>query len=155
PMTRTVADAAAELQAIAGKDPEDPATASAPDTVPNYLAGLSTTALAGKRIGIINNNNANYQTAIGVVQGLGATTVMVPSPSAGAPFDILTPEFKRDMNAYLARLPASAPMKTLHDIWVYNDTHQQEATKYGQTQVTASDATDLTNPAQNAAYVTA
>ena len=31
PMTRTVADAAAELQAIAGPDPEDPVTADAPD----------------------------------------------------------------------------------------------------------------------------
>ena len=40
PITRTVADAAAELQAIAGKDPEDPATDSAPATVPNYLAAL-------------------------------------------------------------------------------------------------------------------
>ncbi len=29
-MTRTVADAAAELQAIAGTDPEDPATDGAP-----------------------------------------------------------------------------------------------------------------------------
>ena len=34
PMTRTVADAAAELQAIAGKDPEDPATDGAPDNGP-------------------------------------------------------------------------------------------------------------------------
>ena len=34
PMTRTVADAAAELGAIAGKDPEDPATDSAPGDGP-------------------------------------------------------------------------------------------------------------------------
>ena len=34
PMTRTVADAAAELGAIAGKDPEDPATDAAPDDGP-------------------------------------------------------------------------------------------------------------------------
>ena len=60
PMTRTVADAAAELAAIAGKDPEDPATATAPDTVPDYLAGLKPDALAGKRIGVINNTNAQY-----------------------------------------------------------------------------------------------
>ena len=48
PMTKTVADAAAELQAIAGKDAEDPATATAPDTVPNYLAGLSADRAAGQ-----------------------------------------------------------------------------------------------------------
>src|SRR4051794_12911688 len=53
PIPRTVADAAAELQAIAGKDPDDPATAGAPAAVPDYLSGLSTTALQGKRIGIV------------------------------------------------------------------------------------------------------
>ncbi len=153
PMTRTVADAAAELGAIAGKDPEDPATATAPDTVPDYLAGLSTTALNGKRIGIVNSTNAQYVAAIATIQGLGATTVTVTAPSSSAP-DILTPEFKRDMNAYLARLPASAPIKTLHDIRLYNDAHAQEALKYGQTQVIASDNTDLTDPAQLATYNT-
>src|SRR4051812_26840951 len=76
PMTRTVADAAAELQAIAGRDAEDPATADAP-TAPDYLAGLSTTALQGKRIGVINNTNAQYVAAVAAVQALGATTVMV------------------------------------------------------------------------------
>ena len=75
PMTRTVADAAAELGAIAGKDPEDPATDSAPATVPDYLAGLSTTALAGKRIGVINNTGAQYVAAVAAIQTLGATTV--------------------------------------------------------------------------------
>jgi Asp-tRNA(Asn)/Glu-tRNA(Gln) amidotransferase A subunit family amidase len=155
PMTRTVADAAAELQAIAGKDPEDPATDTAPGTVPDYLGALSTTALAGKRIGVINNTNANYQAAIAAIQALGATTVVVGTPSSSAPFDILTPEFKRDLNAYLGRLPASAPMKSLADIIAYNTANAADATKYGQTQLTASQATDLTDPAQNATYVAA
>ena len=74
-MTRTVADAAAELQAIAGKDAEDPATDTAPATVPDYLTGLTATALQGKRIGVINNTNAQYVAAIAAVQALGATTV--------------------------------------------------------------------------------
>ena len=70
--------------------------------------------------------------------------------------DILTPEFKRDLNAYLGRLPASAPMKSLADIIAYNSdpAHMQEAIKYGQTQLIASQATDLTDPAQLAAYTT-
>jgi Asp-tRNA(Asn)/Glu-tRNA(Gln) amidotransferase A subunit family amidase len=153
PMTRTVADAAAELQAIAGKDPEDPETAGQPP-VPDYLAALSPSALAGKRIGIISNTNANYQAAVAAIQALGATTVQIAAPSTGPGTtpDILTPEFKRDMNAYLSRLPASAPMKTLHDIRLYNDAHADRALKYGQTQVIASDNTDLTDPAQLAAY---
>ena len=81
-MTRTVADAAAELQAIAGKDPEDPATDSAPATVPNYLAALSTTALAGKRIGVVTTDtNAQYLAAVAAVQALGATTVTITAPA--------------------------------------------------------------------------
>jgi amidase len=152
PMTRTVADAAAELGAIAGKDPEDPETDAQPP-VPDYLAALSPGALAGKRIGVINNANAQYVAAVAAIQALGATTVVVTSPTSSAP-DILTPEFKRDLNAYLGRLPASAPMKTLQDIIDYNKApeHMQEAIKYGQSQLTLSQATDLTNPAQLATY---
>jgi amidase len=155
PMTRTVADAAAELAAIAGKDPEDPATDTAPATVPDYLAALKPDALAGKRIGVIANTNAQYLAAVAAVQALGATTVPITAPTSAAPVDILTPEFKRDLNAYLGRLPASAPMKSLADIIAYNNADPDDALKYGQTQLLASQATDLTDPAQNAAYVTA
>src|SRR3954451_13856483 len=129
-MTRTVYDAAAELGAIAGKDPEDPATASAPDTVPDYLAGLSPNALAGKRIGVISSTNAQYVAAIAVLQGLGATTVQIPTPNAAGNSSILSQEFKRDLAAYFSRLPASAPIKTLKDVLNYNEDHAADALKY-------------------------
>ena len=104
---------------------------------------------------MINNTNAQYVAAVAAVQALGATTVQINAPTAANTGDILTPEFKRDLNAYLGRLPASAPMKSLADIIAYNTAHPDDALKYGQTQLTASQATDLTDPAQNAAYVTA
>ena len=44
-------------------------------------------------------------------------------------------------------------MKSLADIIAYNTAHADEATKFGQGQLTASQATDLTNPANNATYV--
>ena len=154
PMTRTVADAAAELQAIAGPDPEDPVTAGAP-TAPDYLSGLKPDALAGKRIGVITSTNAQYVAAVAAVQALGATTVQVAAPTSAAPFDVLTAEFKRDLNAYLGRLPASAPVKSLADIIAFNSAHETEALKFGQALLTASQAVDLDDPAQNAAYVTA
>src|SRR3954467_6820106 len=155
PITRTVADAAAELGAIAGKDPEDPATASAPDTVPDYLAGLKPDALAGKRIGVISSTNAQFTAAVALVQSLGATTVTVPSPNAASNSSILFQEFKRDLAAYFSRLPASAPMHTLADVIAYNNAHADDALKYGQVTALASQATDLTDPAQNAAYIQA
>lgn len=49
PMARTVADAGAMLQAIAGYDPADPTTLAAP--VPDYAAALET-GVAGLSIGI-------------------------------------------------------------------------------------------------------
>ncbi|HEX6024526.1 MAG TPA: amidase family protein [Solirubrobacter sp.] len=154
PMTRTVADAAAELQAIAGKDPEDPATDSAPDTVPNYLAALSPNALQGKRIGIVNSNNGEYQAAVATIQALGATTVQIPTPSAPGSSSILFQEFKRDIAAYFARLPEGAPMRTLADLIAYNNAHAQDALKYGQNTFLDSEETDLTDPDEYAAYVT-
>ena len=133
PMTRTVADAAAELGAIAGKDPEDPATDTAPDTVPDYLAGLSPTALAGKRIGVINSTNAQYMAAIAAIQALGATTVTVPSPNAAAlELDSCSRSSSAISPRTSPRLPASAPMKTLADVIAYNNANADDALKYGQ-----------------------
>lgn len=54
PMTRTVADAAAVLDVIAGYDPNDPVTAYAVGQQPeSYARGLSTQSLRGARIGVL------------------------------------------------------------------------------------------------------
>jgi Asp-tRNA(Asn)/Glu-tRNA(Gln) amidotransferase A subunit family amidase len=54
PMTRTVADAAAVLDVIAGYDPNDPVTAYAVGQQPDsYASGLSPNALRGARIGVL------------------------------------------------------------------------------------------------------
>ena len=85
---------------------------------------------------------------ITAIQALGATTVLIPTPSPAQNFnEILVSEFKRDLNAYLSRLPASAPMKSLQNIIDYNLAHVDEALKFGQTQLTASQDVDLSNPA--------
>ncbi|MCU1405619.1 MAG: amidase, partial [Glaciihabitans sp.] len=52
PMTTTVTDAAILMEVLAGYDPADPLTTIANDQdTSNYVEGLSTTALEGKRIG--------------------------------------------------------------------------------------------------------
>jgi amidase len=65
PMTRTLEDAVAVLQVIAGPDPDDPVTVSDtaiarafspgghPAEIPNYLASLRKDGLKGRRIGIL------------------------------------------------------------------------------------------------------
>ena len=129
-MTRTVADAAAELGAIAGKDPEDPATATAPATVPDYLAG----ALADGAGRQADRRDHQHQRAVrrGGRRRPGARRDDGHGRRRRAPTRRSTssrPEFKRDLNAYLGRLPASAPMKTLTDIIDYNAAHPADATQ--------------------------
>ena len=85
PMTRSVADAAAMLRAIAGDDPNDPTTL--PDEVPDYMP--TDGRLKGVRIGIdekYNSRDVNPEVAAGVLKAvdvlsnLGATIVKVTVP---------------------------------------------------------------------------
>ncbi|MHB8576812.1 MAG: amidase, partial [Dehalococcoidia bacterium] len=78
PITATVEDAAIVLQAIAGYDPADPATAPVP--VPDYTAALSG-GIKGLRVGVPrdyffdrldNEVRAAVEAALNVLRGLGA-----------------------------------------------------------------------------------
>jgi amidase len=144
PIVRSVHDAAAMLTAMKGVDPEDPATqAGAPYASTDYTKALSATALQGTRLGFTASSDPVYTAALDVLRQQGATLVPVTVDGSNLPPNILTYEFKRDLNAYLARLPKHAPMRTLADIIAFNDAHAQIATKFGQTQLLASQAVDL------------
>ena len=86
PMTRSAADAAAMLGAIAGADPRDPTAADVP--VPDYLDGADR-GIAGLRIGLDPAWNADGADAdtravmaatASALTGLGATLVDIPFP---------------------------------------------------------------------------
>jgi aspartyl-tRNA(Asn)/glutamyl-tRNA(Gln) amidotransferase subunit A len=88
PMTRTVADAAAMLQVIAGADPKD-STCTA-DPVPPYAERL-TRELRGVRVGVPRRHFTEdahvdveraYRAALSTMQDLGATIVDVDVPHA-------------------------------------------------------------------------
>ncbi len=160
PMTRTVGDAAALLTAMAGVDPEDPATAAAaPVAGTDYLAALDPGALDGARLGYVapadpaapSAADLVYLRALDVLRAEGAELVPVTVGGTSAP-SILVDEFERDLDAYLDRLPESAPVRSLEDVVAYNAAHPQEALKFGQTLLEQSLAVDLSDPAQRARY---
>jgi amidase len=160
PMARTVRDAATLLTALTGVDPEDPATATSAGVAgTDYTAALRTDALQGVRIGVAStptgNLGAAFTRALDVLRAQGATVVPVTVSTTGLPPSILNYEFKRDLNRYLARLPADAPMRTLDDVVRFNLAHAgQGAVKFGQTLLVTSNAIDLDDPATRAEYET-
>ena len=86
-IAKTVYDAAAGLQAIAGPDFNDPVTLSAPP-VGNYLGSLDPDALEGKTVAVVDPsgvtaaNRPVYEAAIAKFGELGARTEQVTLPSA-------------------------------------------------------------------------
>lgn len=158
PMARTVTDAAILLGALAGRDDADPVTLQGPAEPVDYAAALSTTALQGARIGVVGNTPTGgtgvvLEAALAVLRAQGAEVVTATLTSGSLPPDVLTEEFERDLNAYLARLPSDAPMRTLADIVAFNLDHAADGTmKFGQTQLVASEAVDLADPATSSAY---
>ncbi len=153
PITRTVHDAAAQLQAIAGSDPADTATAGAPG-VPDYLAALEPGALQGKRIAVTNATVAPYPAIVEALQVAGARTqvVTLPTTTPAAPASIVARELKRDLNAYLATTTGTGA-KSLEAIIAANTANPEEGLKYEQGELTAAQAVDLGDAATSSAYV--
>ncbi|MGW6741421.1 amidase family protein [Streptomyces sp. NPDC055025] len=159
PLTRTVADAAVTLTVLDGRDREDPATAANPLVGHDFTKDLSTTALRGARIGVVasqvptagSDNRALWDAAVTALRARGATLVDVTLDTSGRGSTVLSYEFKRDLNAYLARLPRKAPMKSLADIIAFNSAHASEALKFGQVNALNSQAKDLSPDSEDTA----
>jgi Asp-tRNA(Asn)/Glu-tRNA(Gln) amidotransferase A subunit family amidase len=130
-VTRTVADSAAILQAIAGDDPDDPATTAGRGHVDaSYAAALRLDGLNGARIGVLHQAYDTptldpdvaqvFHQALGELQREGATVIdtvavegfetMRRAQSGGCN------RFKYDLNRYLAALGDKAPMHSLAEI---------------------------------------
>jgi amidase len=134
-MTRTVADAAILLTALAGVDPRDSATArSRGRAKPDYTRFLDVGALKGARIGVPRDRFYGYSDAtdklgneaIALMKSQGAIIIDPANiPTAGkfddSEYDVLLYEFKTDLNKYLASLGPNRQVKTLADIIAYNE----------------------------------
>lgn len=142
PMARTVKDAALLLTALAGMDPEDPATLAKQNKAGiDYASALDTSGLKGKTIGIekaaLTGGHEGvailFQEAIAVLKAQGANIVEIelqkqlsePNSVEGL---VLQYEFKDGLNKYLAN--AGAPVKTLADVIAFNKQNEKRAMPY-------------------------
>jgi amidase len=134
PMARTVADAAALLNAMKGVDPADPATkASTRYASRDYSSNLDAAALKGARIGVARRHYFGYSDvtdrlidrAIADMKAQGAVIIdpaNIPTASKmdACENEVLLYEFKTDLNKYLAALGPTARVHSLSDLIAFN-----------------------------------
>lgn len=146
PMTRSAADAALVLAAIAGTDPADPDTAEADAKRADYAAALPGASLRGKRLGVPKHLrpapqpqlDALYEATLKRLEAAGAVLVPLeeepPLDKIGpAEFKVLLTELKAGMAAYLASAPPAVARRTLADLIAFNSAHpEQELGLFGQ-----------------------
>jgi amidase len=143
PMCRTVRDAAILLGALTGVDPEDSATApGAGKLQTDYAQYCDPKGLKGARIGVVRKYfgfndavDALMEESIDVMKREGATIVDPADIETLGKFDdtellVFMYELKADLNAYLARLGPSAPVRTLKAIIEFNDRNRQKEMPY-------------------------
>lgn len=137
PMTRSVADAAMLLTAMAGVDEADIAGhAAAGNIPPDYSAFLKADALQGKRFGVLRQTmgyhpgvDAATEKAIAALKAAGAEVVDVDVSGYGSwdkpEFEILLYEFKDGLNSYLAK--SASPHKSLEALIAWNKANADKA----------------------------
>ena len=134
PMTRTVADAAALLSALAGVDPEDSITLESHGKAhADYTQFLDANGMKGVRVGVARkffgfNDHVDklINEAVGVMKSLGATIVDPAEIVTAGQFDeteleVLLYELKADLNKYLASLGPRAPVRSLKEVIEFNE----------------------------------
>jgi amidase len=162
PMARTVADAAALLNALVGFDPADNITGTGSRHArTDFTQSLDPAGLRGARIGVARKffgfNDAVdklMNDAIDVLKREGATVIdPADLPTHGkidAPeFEVLLFEFKADLNKYLAALAPGDHPRTLKDLIDFNERNRdREMPFFGQELFTRAEAKGpLTDPA--------
>lgn len=145
PMARTVADAAALLGVLAGIDPHDSASAAGRGHgSADYTSFLDAGGLRDARLGVARQYlganrrvDALAEQALKDLRRQGATLIDVdeiPNLFAfgASESEVLHYEFKADLNAYLARLPADRP-RSLKELIAFNEREsEREMPFFGQ-----------------------
>jgi amidase len=135
PMTRSVADAALMLEAMAGVDAADPATATAPAKArAGFVSGLADASLKGVRIGVLVKQIGPlprvaelFEAAKVDLVAAGAELVpiefTVPDALGKAEQSALLYEFRTDLDRYLAALPGHPQIRSLAALIAFNKAH--------------------------------
>ncbi|WML57504.1 amidase family protein [Neobacillus sp. PS2-9] len=156
PMARTVQDAAILLNALCGKDEQDPITKTNPFNHFDFTEFLLKEGLKGKRIGIAldgfmellsKEKQAIVASAVEALKASGADIVdniEIPSAKAKWKYDVLTYEFKPDLNAYLNQLHPSVGIRSLADLIEFNQKDEEKMLKFGQAVLLESEGTSGT-----------
>ena len=153
PMTRTVADAALLLGAIAGTDPADPVTADADQHKADFAAGLAAASLKGVRIGILRKQsgphagvNRLFDQAQADLAAAGAILVPIDYDPPAEMFRdeglVLRYELKQGLNAYLSGLPGSPRVRSLTAVIAFNQANPEELRWFGQDTFEAAEKLD-------------
>jgi amidase len=152
PMTRTVADAALLLAAIAGFDEQDEATRDSGGRATDYALALRKDGLRGKRIGVARNFfgsspaiDALIEKELALLKAQGAVLVDVEVPNIDkyndSELEVLLAEFRPDLEAYLANYAPHAPVRTMADVIAFNEKHaDRELRHFGQEHLVAAQA---------------
>jgi amidase len=148
PLARTVADAAAVLNVLAGADAADAITKNSQTAAPlDYTRFLDAGGLKGARIGVVREGLMGYspaadrvlEAALVDLRRLGAEIVDpadVPTLGAFRDFasssemEVLLYEFKADLDAYLAGLGPAAKVHSLADVIAFNERNRDREMPY-------------------------
>ena len=162
PMARTVADAAAMLGALTGRDALDDATqASEGRSHGDYTRFLDRDALRGARIGLLREYWGQHggidsllDESASAMRGAGAELIDIRElpgiETTNRPgFELMLFEFKADLNRYLADLGPEAKVRNVSDVIRFNEENRdREMPFFGQDILeAAAEKGPLTEPA--------
>ncbi|MHB1205803.1 MAG: amidase family protein [Rhodospirillaceae bacterium] len=158
PMARTVRDAAMLLTAMAGSDARDPYTKDADANKKDYVAGLSTDALKGKRLGVVRDfggyndkTKPVFDAALAVMAAQGAELVEIP-PGQFPDFRveqlaIMSFDFRENFAAYMQNAPEAQKVRTVEELIAFNNSDPRESMfDSGLIEYAASRTTGRTDP---------
>jgi len=143
PMGRSVADAAVLLGAMTGIDARDSATSSSQGKAySDYTQFLDKGGLQGARIGVARSFfefhpqvDKIIEVCLETLKSLGAELIdpveIENAKKLGeTEIEVLTYEFKADLNAYLANLGPQAAVHSMQDLIAFNEQHRDKVMPY-------------------------